>query len=377
MKRLRILHVAPFYAAPEGGGMARASAALCRSLARRGHEVTVLAPWDGARSDEGDSGVRVLRVRGPEWLRRRLVPFGRGIGSLLRPWTFDVAHLHGVRSGLVAQAAAALAALGTPWVVQPHGTYPHHGQWPRAKAIFDALMGWRVMSQARAVLALSAAEKADLPRPAVVVGSGVEIPAEVAAPPSRARDLLVFVGSDAPHKRAGVLAALLEGRPSARLRLIGRFGPALRRRFAPFGDRVEFPGLLDGAALAHGVAEAAVLVHPAAGEAFGLVPFEAALLGTPAVVVDGHGCGEWFRRAGGCVVAAGRESALAAAVQARLDDPPLGAAEASAVASFTRRELTWDGVAARVEALYERALDERGSEATAPSDASRAHVAAR
>jgi glycosyltransferase involved in cell wall biosynthesis len=94
------------------------------------------------------------------------------------------------------------------------------------------------------------------------------------------------------------------------------------------------------------------LVHPAVGEAFGLVPFEAALAGTAAVVAGGHGCGEWFAQAGGCVVAPDDPAALLHAVRARLHDPALAASEADAVASFTRAHLTWDRAALAVEALY-------------------------
>jgi glycosyltransferase involved in cell wall biosynthesis len=392
MRARKVLHVTPFYASPEGGGIARASAALCASLAGRGHEVTVVTAADGGDLGEGDGGVqppitlvaaeqppitlvaaeqppitlvaavRVLRLPGPEWLRRRLVPFGRGLAQLVGEGAFDVAHLHGLRSGLVAQAAAALAGRGTPWVVQPHGTYPHHGRWPLVKAGFDALLGRRVLAEARAVLALSEAEKDDLPCASVVVGSGVAAPGLSGPPPPRQRDLLVFVGTDAPQKRASALTGLLERRPSTRLRLIGRFGPALRRRFDRFGERVEVAGLLSGPILARALAEAALLVHPAQGEAFGLAPFEAALLGTPAVVAGGHGCGEWFARAGGCV-AFGGEPALAAEAERRLDDAALGAREAAAVASFARRELVWDLVAARVEDVYEQALGARGARA--------------
>jgi glycosyltransferase involved in cell wall biosynthesis len=87
-------------------------------------------------------------------------------------------------------------------------------------------------------------------------------------------------------------------------------------------------------------------------EAFGLVPFEAALLGTPAVVAGGHGCGEWFGKAGGCVVPPDEPEAMASAAQARLSDRALSAREAAAVADFARRELTWDRAAQAMEAVY-------------------------
>jgi glycosyltransferase involved in cell wall biosynthesis len=100
------------------------------------------------------------------------------------------------------------------------------------------------------------------------------------------------------------------------------------------------------------------LIHPAVGEAFGLVPFEAALAGTAAVVAGGHGCGEWFGKAGGCVIAPDDPTALVHAVRARVQNPALAASEAEAVARFARLHLTWDQAALAVEELY-REVSER------------------
>ena len=60
-------------------------------------------------------------------------------------------------------AAAAPPRAGRPWVLQPHGTFPHHGQFPRAKAVFDRCPGIASCRQARALLAVSEAEARDLP----------------------------------------------------------------------------------------------------------------------------------------------------------------------------------------------------------------------
>jgi len=118
-------------------------------------------------------------------------------------------------------------------------------------------------------------------------------------------------------------------------------------------------GVLAGDALAAQYASADLVVHPAVGEAFGLVPFEAALAGTAAVVAGGHGCGEWFARAGGCVVPPDDADALVAAVRARLLAPERARAEAQAVADFARLHLTWDQAAAAVEAVYADVLGAR------------------
>ena len=359
---MRILHVTPFYEpAWAYGGMARCSAALCRALARRGHEVTVATALLEAEAprDETLGGVRVRRFPGPAFLRRRLVPWPHGFRDFLRanlPAT-DVVHIHGHRNGLALLAARALAAAGRPWVLLTNGTFPHHGQYPWLKAVFDGLGGGRVVRGARALVAVSQSEARELPRPARVIPNGVEAcGAAPAAAPARGRPRLLFVGTDRPQKRGHLLPSLLRALPAAELHLVGRFGTSFLRRFAPFADRASARGVLAEDALAAAYAGADLLVHPAVGEAFGLVPFEAALAGTAAVVAGGHGCGEWYGRAGGCVVVPDDAAALAEAVARRLEDRALARQEAEAVADFARTRLSWDETARAMEALYRDVL---------------------
>jgi glycosyltransferase involved in cell wall biosynthesis len=361
---MRILHVTPFYEPAWGyGGMARSSAGLCRALARRGHEVTVAtALLDGHSPLEEDrDGVRVRRFRGPALLKSLLVPWGWGLREFLRREvdSFDLAHLHGHRSGFAIAAAQALRAAGRPWVLMTHGTFPSHGQFPRAKGVFDRLFGDRIVRQADVLLALSHCEAHDLPRPARVVPNGVE-PCGVAPPaPPRPRPRLLFVGTDRPQKRARVLPQVLAALPSVELHLVGRFRPAFQQSLAAVADRVTDCGVLARDALAAQYGSADLVVHPAVGEAFGLVPFEAALAGTAAIVAGGHGCGEWFARAGGCVVPPDDVGALVAAVRARLDDRERARKEARSVAEFARRHLTWDQAAVALESVYAEVLGAR------------------
>lgn len=339
------------------GGMARASFALCRALASRGHEVTVATALleDGVALRGTEAGVRVVRFRGPRALARRLFPLARGFGRFLREELggFDVVQLHGHRNGLALALARALRSTPRPWLLAPAGTYPHHGQLGAVKRVFDRLLGDRIVRDAGALVALSESEAADLPRPARVIPNGVE-PAGVAPPrrPRPPRPRLLFVGSDRPQKRGQLLPRLLAALPEADLELVGPCGPSFRKRFSGFGERARFHGVLAGDALASAYAHADVLVHPSVGEAFGLVPFEAALAGTAAVVAGGHGCGEWYARAGGCVVPPDDPVALARAVSARLADVELAAAEARAVAEFARGRLTWSAAAEGFERLY-------------------------
>jgi glycosyltransferase involved in cell wall biosynthesis len=273
--------------------------------------------------------------------------------------SFDLVHLHGHRTGLAVAASHALIEARRPWVLTTHGTLPSHGQFPLAKALFDRLFGDRIVRGADVLLALSDSEARDLPRPARVIPSGVE-PCGVAPPvPPRPRPRLLFVGTDRPQKRGHLLPLVLDALPGADLYLVGRFGPRFRQRFTALGERVTAGGVLAGDALAAQYASADVVVHPAVGEAFGLVPFEAALAGSAAVVAGGHGCGEWFARAGGCVVPPDDVDAMVAAIRVRLDDRERAQGEARSVAEFARQHLTWDKAAAAVESVYREVLGAR------------------
>ncbi len=356
---MRILHVTPFYEPFWAyGGMARASGALCRALVARGHDVTVATALLGegvpARGTEG--GVQVLRFTGPRALARRLFPLARGFNGFLRAEvpSFDVVHLQGHRNGLAVTAARALVSAERSWLLAPAGTFPHHGQHRFLKSVFDRLAGDRIVSGARALVAVSESEARDLPRPARVVPNGIELPGPTPAKRTpAARPRLLFVGSGRRQKRGQLLLPLLSALPDAELEIVGPVDPPFRRLFGSLEGRVTFRGVLSGDALTAAYAGADVVVHPAVGEAFGLVPFEAALAGTAAVVAGGHGCGEWYARAGGCVVPPDDAAALAAAVGVRLRNPRLASQEATGVAAFARDRLTWAEAAAAYERVYE------------------------
>ncbi len=326
---MRILHVTPFYEPFWAyGGMARSSSALCRALVSRGHEVTVATALlgEGAPEEAVEGGVRVVRFRGPRAAARFLFPLAWGLRRFLDTElkSFDVVHLQGHRNGLAVAAWHAVRSAGSPWLLQPAGTFPHHGQFTWVKSLFDGVLGNRLVKEAGALIAVSASEARDLPGPARVIPNGVEACGSLPAKsPTRDRPRVLFVGSDRPQKRGRHLVELLARLPEADLEIVGPTGPAFARLFASLEGRVTFTGVRSGDDQAREYATADILVHPAVGEAFGLVPFEAALAGTAAVVAGGHGCGEWYGRAGGCVVPPDNVDALVDAVRARLRDRSL------------------------------------------------------
>jgi glycosyltransferase involved in cell wall biosynthesis len=366
---MKLLHVTPFYEpAWAYGGMVRAVAGLCRALARRGHDVTVVTALLDRHHPrlETRDGVRVRRL--PAFLKRVLAPWAPGLRSVLKAEMKDaqIVHLHGLRSGIAVSTFRACEASGQPWVLQAHGGFPHHDRFVLPKMAFDRLFGDRMLQEAHSLVAVSQAEARDLPREAHVIANGVDAVGAAPRPERRGFYRLLFVGNDSPQKRSELLPDLLTELPAVRLQVVGRFGRRFARRFGPFANRVTLSGPLHGDALAAAYSSADLLVHPAVDEAFGLVPFEAALLGIPAVVAGGHGCGEWFGRAGGCVVPPDDPAALADAAQARLSDHAIGEREAAAVAEFARRELTWDRAAQAMETVYGGVLEAWSQAAAAP-----------
>jgi glycosyltransferase involved in cell wall biosynthesis len=199
---MRVLHVSPFYEpAWAYGGTARAVAALCRALVRRGHEVTVatLQYNSDQPEDVRDRGVRERRFWCPAPLQRRLFPWTPGLRRFLAAHAgdFDLAHVHGHRNGLAVVAVAVLGRSRLPWVLQPHGSYPHHGRSSLTKQVFDRLFGARTVRGAAALIAVSDAEADELPAAARVVPNGVEPVGSCTSARTGLGSRLLFVGSAA------------------------------------------------------------------------------------------------------------------------------------------------------------------------------------
>ncbi len=99
---------------------------------------------------------------------------------------------------------------------------------------------------------------------------------------------------------------------------------------------------------------AAVVLYPTSAEGFGLVPHEAARLGTPTVMVP---VGPLVPLAAALPVVADDWSpaALADAAEALLWDPTLAAAQVQATLA-AGRDLTWDATAARLVEVYRSLL---------------------
>ena len=402
---MRVLQVVPYFEGAWGyGGIPRVAVVLASALARRGHRVTVCTT-DACDSrtrlaDEGRSGSR-LRPWPPRTTRAgvelRVFPnLSNRIAHRLqlfqplglRGWVreraagFDVAHVHGHHHLPGAIAAAALRRAGVPYLVAPNGTAPREGPRALAKLAFDATLGRNVLRGARAVIAVSDAERGQLEAQGVareriaIVPNPID-PDEFAgalAAPARApgeAGRVLYLGQLIPRKRVDVLVRAMRQLPAAaRLEIAGGDGgslPMLRElvRREGLSSRVRFAGLLRGGERAAALAAADVVAYAGSDEVFGLVALESLLCGTPVVVADDSGCGEVLSRVGGgLAVPPGDPAALARALAAILADPAGWRARARRAAAAIREQFASDVVAARCEQVYEAAMQpaDRGAD---------------
>jgi glycosyltransferase involved in cell wall biosynthesis len=403
---LTVLHVVPYAGeAWAYGGIARVAAVQARALAARGVAVTVCTtdacdatsrlassadPIEprvvGERATAERSPANSVRTVSFPNVSNRLAYHlqlftPRGMAAWLRRHaaSFDLAHLHGCHHLPGVWAARELRRAGVPYLVQPNGTAPRIERRRAAKWLFDHTVGRGVLPGASRVIAVSAAEERDLlalgvaperlsrlPNP--LDEEGLDLPLERGFLRQRwslgDAPVVLYLGALSPRKGLDVLVDAVARLPGEDVRLVlagndrGVAGD-LRERLRARGleRRTVFAGLLRGRDRYLALHDADVVAYATRQEAFGLVPLEALLAGTPVVVAGDHGCGEVIGEiGGGRVVTAGDPEGLASALAATLADPAGSRELARAAAPRARASFGAAGVAAALEAIYRSVL---------------------
>ena len=385
---LRLLHVTPyFYPAWAYGGIPRLSYGLCRTLVERGHQVTVLTTDvrdEGSRLPGGEhdvDGIRVLRLRNLSnslaYHHQAFLPPGI-LPTLAHLPEVDVVHIHGHRH--IPGAAAGLWAekRGIPVILHPNGTLPRLERKQGAKRIFDHLLGDHLVQSARAFVAVSRAEIAQMRQYGVpadkiaLIPNGLDL-AEFEQMPTpgsfkathglSGQRIVLYLGKLTPRKGVDHLLTAFAHLPHPDVHLViagndmGGLLPELRRQARQLGveSRVHFSGLVEGALRLALLADAEVLAYPSTAEIFGLVPFEGLLAGAPVVVGDDCGCGELVQAAGaGLLVRYGDVEGLARALSRLLDNEGERLSRVQRGRSYIEKHFTWEVVTNRMEQVYQK-----------------------
>lgn len=399
MSSFRILHVVPYYEqAWAYGGIPRLATTLTRTLARRGHRVTVCT------TDARDAVSRVSRpassTRGEPTLPHAVdirmfrnlsnhaayhwqlfMPMGLAAHLDATAANFDVAHLHACHNVLGTIAATALSRAGVPYVLAPNGTARPIERRIQAKRLFAATIGRHLLPGAARLIAVTETERTQLaalgvpPAQIVIVPNPVDGREFTEAPDGasfrRAHRLgdghvVLFLGKLTPRKGVEHLvrafAALADSH--AKLVIAGNdmgAGQSIDAAIqaAGLGHRVLRTGLLMDRERLDALSAADVVVYPSRDEIFGLVPLEALLCGTPVVVCDDSGCGEIIATTGGgLAVPFGDQAALAEAIHSILVSPSLWQHEVRRASDRALARYEANHVCRQLEAVYAEVIAE-------------------
>jgi glycosyltransferase involved in cell wall biosynthesis len=318
------------------GGPVSVAVAQAVELARNGHQVELLAGWDGVATVQAP-GVTVKLFR-----TRSILPAGfsgmiaHGLLSYVRAnyGTFDAFHIHLARDLITLPVARFLSLKGAAYVVQPHGMVVPDSRL-RAR-ILDMLAVRHVLRDAAAVLAYKGVDDEALAQLSNGTASiellvnGVEGGDDASdREQSAVSDEILFMARLHPRKRVMAFAEM-----ARTLYLRGatyRFvvvGPdegdlAQLRAFIDTHDLtqvVTYEGAISYSEVRQRLRGSAAYVLPSINEPFPVTVLEAMAVGTPCIITDSCGLAPYFQDDSAGLVTDGTPNSMADAVQRLMDD---------------------------------------------------------
>lgn len=352
------------------GGPLSVALAQCTELAARGHQVTLLAAWDG-RFRLRVPDVRVVLSRG------RQLPGGGFSGlraSALNRWlrknrdSIDVVHVHAGRHLVDLELASTARRLDLPYVLQTHGMLmPTDSALAR---LLDGALTRQLLRDAHCVLTLSTIEADGLeqlePRARQErIHNGLQPVGGVRKHRSGDAEVL-FLARLHPRKRVmafAEMAVLLHERGvGARFTVVGPDEGDLASLQALMASHPDVPLSYEGPVTpgsgASRIAAADVYVLPSFGEVFPMSVLEALAAATPVVMTKDCAIADQLSKAGAAMVTDGTSSTLASAVESLLASPTLQRDQAAAGLDHLVRELGATSMATDLERIYAAVPDQ-------------------
>lgn len=332
---MRIAHIVT-YVSVDGafGGPLAVARAQAEELARRGHDVDLLAGWDG----EADFSVPGVNVG--LFPTRRIAP---GFSGLIAPGLirhlrslgrqYDVVHVHFARDLITATAAQLAQRSGRRVVLQPHGMVMPDRR-VRAR-LFDAALVRKVLRRAQRILTLTSAESIGLDKVAGAdlqlhrITNGLRPPAAFVREESAERPIVLFLARLHPRKRVLVFAEAARQLSRSGSRAIFRVvGPdegdldALQAFITEHGldGRLVYAGSVGPGGSFDELRRASIFVLPSHGEVFPMTVLEAMSVGTPVIVSRDCGIASELETRHAAVIVDGAAPELAEAIDTLLSD---------------------------------------------------------
>jgi glycosyltransferase involved in cell wall biosynthesis len=382
-----------FPPAPGLGGPTLNAYYLTKALMARGHRVTVLCTNLASKNQKLFPETRRVPYEGVDVLylnAQRLIPLGAhsfglfitlDLGSFLKRElkNYDVVHLDGYRSYIALVAAYYCRKFGIPHVMQGRGAMRVFQSSLLAKHVFDLLLGRSLLDGCASFIASSEQEVSDFQgfarrgQKVNVIPNGLNFAEYANLPPRglfRQRNriveprLITYLGRLHSQKGIDHLLRAFAGsrfRDESRLAVIGpddgcRASLEALAQQLGIRDSVTFVGVLESEEKLQAYVDSDVVVYAGSSESFGMVPFEAAMCGVPAVTAEGSACGQLLTAYGaGFVVPYGDASKLAEVMDGILDNTPAAVQKVIAARVRIKDDLCWEKIAQRYETAYESA----------------------
>jgi phosphatidyl-myo-inositol alpha-mannosyltransferase len=280
------------------------------------------------------------------------------IGRALARERFDLLHVHEPMTPAIAVGALALARC--PVVATFHAS----GElaWTKMGMPLWGFLLDRIDVRVAVSEAAQRTARSYAPGQYEIVPNGVLIPPEADAG-GRSHTVL-FVGRQEQRKGLPVLLRAwpdVHARTGARLRVVGADPLAVRLLIARErvrSDAIDVLGFLSQQALTAELLAAKVMAAPSlGGESFGMVLTRAFACATPVVASDIPGYRDVMTDEAGVLVPPGDPAALADALVALLGEEQRRRILGANARLVAQEHYSWDQIARRLLALYERALE--------------------
>lgn len=379
---MKILQVIQFFSSNHGGS-AVVPYELSKNLQKRGHEVTVLTTDFQLNNDFIDSleGVEVIPFHCQLNIGGLLV--SPSINKYLNEniAKFDIIHMHNFRTYQNIIVYKYAKKYNIPCILQAHGSVSRIVEKKSLKYIYDVSCGNRLLKSVSNVIAVSNVEvnqylQMNVPlEKVVVIPNGIDIGSFSNLPKKGSfrakyhinqKHMILYLGR--LHERKGIdflirsFAELLTEMDNAILVLAGPDDGHLNKAKSiveelSLDDKVKFTGFISSAEKLEAYMDADVLVYPSVLEIFGLVPFESITCGTPVVVTDDCGCGEFIKKANcGYLVTYGDIIDLKYKIRQILENPDIGSKFVENGNKYITSNLTWPLICKKIETLYENCI---------------------
>ena len=374
---MKILHVIPYYT-PKRGGDVNVCNNLAKELSRRGHEVTIIT--SNFEFDESyaklieKEGVKVLTFHcySSLFLFLYTPSMGKWLENNLK--TFDMVHIHDLRSYQSIVSYRYACKFNVPFIIQPHGSTLRMISKEKLKLLYDVFFGNKIMKSANSVIAVSKEERSyDLEMGAKkveVIYNGVETDLYDNLPEygrfkeniSVENKIILYLGRINKSKGLATLIrafSLLKEDYSEKVTLIiagsdENYKNVLEKlvKNLDLCDDVKFIGFVSDEDKISAFRDSDLFVHSVRYMGgVGLAPIEAVLAGTPIVVSEG--CGELISDIDcGYLVKFGDEIALKDALIYVLKNPVEAKKKTDLCKDYILKNFKWEVVAENVERLY-------------------------